>query len=58
MNKIVEQSIDPPEYEVPHCPLCGEEANKIFRDKMSGDIYGCENCVEEIDSWEFVKNGR
>ena len=35
----------------PCCPVCGDECEKLYKD-CSGEIFGCENCVEEVDAWE------
>lgn len=41
--------IEPETY---HCPLCGAECECVFKHKGSGEIVGCENCIESIDPWE------
>ena len=35
----------------PHCPVCGEECDTIYKDKEH-DIVGCDNCVSTADAWE------
>ena len=36
----------------PHCPVCGEECEKIYMEDFTGIIHGCENCVSEKDAWK------
>lgn len=36
----------------PRCPACFEICEKLYKDRSSGEIYGCENCIEEVDPWE------
>lgn len=43
----------PPEPNPVFCPICGAECEKIFKDK-DGEIFGCEECVEECDAWEAL----
>jgi len=43
----------PPENKVPHCPICGEECDTLFRDK-DGEVFGCDNCVEQLDAWDLM----
>lgn len=35
----------------PHCPICGEECDTIYRDN-AGDIVGCGECISTTDAWE------
>lgn len=35
----------------PICPVCSSECETIYRDQ-DGEIFGCENCVKEIDAWD------
>lgn len=51
---IPEPRLDPPEYEVPKCPVCGEECETIYKD-IRGDVVGCDCCVESIESWTWVE---
>ena len=44
---------DGKEPEYPCCPVCGEQCETFFKDER-GYIFGCENCVEEVDAWEEV----
>lgn len=43
----------PPEYQVPHCPVCGSECDTFFRD-MEGNIVGCDECVDQLDAWDLM----
>ena len=38
----------------PHCPVCGEECERIYKDAY-GDVFGCENCVKELDAWDWME---
>lgn len=40
------------EPEIYHCPLCGAECECAFKHKATGEIVGCENCIESIDPCE------
>ena len=42
---------DGKEPEYPHCPICGEECDTVYKDN-SGDIVGCEECISTSDAWE------
>lgn len=33
------------------CPCCGQVAEKFFI--IGGEVVGCENCVEEVDAYEW-----
>ncbi len=35
----------------PHCPICGEECDTIYRDNAA-DIVGCDACISAKDAWE------
>ena len=37
---------------VPICPVCGEECSWIY--KQGGEVIGCNNCVEEIEAWNWL----
>lgn len=37
--------------EYPHCPVCGEDCDTVYRDKW-GNIAGCGECLSEADAWE------
>ena len=40
---------EPEEY---RCPVCGKECESIFRYKATGEIVGCDKCVDVVDPWE------
>lgn len=35
------------------CPLCGGECETIYRIKESGEVVGCDLCIEQIDPWDI-----
>ena len=39
---------EPPEAKPVYCPVCHEEAYKLYRGYWN-DILGCDKCVTEID---------
>lgn len=39
----------------PRCPVCGEECEKIYKDAY-GAVFGCDNCVETVDAWEWSES--
>lgn len=43
---------DGQESEAYRCPVCGKECESIFKHKGTGEIVGCDNCVEDVDPWE------
>ena len=47
----IEPPVEPPAYTCPRCPVCGEEADSYYKDKW-GNIVGCQECVQEVTSWE------
>lgn len=47
----IEPPVEPPEYTCPRCPVCGEETDSFYKDKW-GNIVGCQECVQEVTSWE------
>lgn len=38
---------EPPDYNVPICPVCGRECETIYKDSKSGEIIGCDECISE-----------
>ena len=34
------------------CPVCGKECETIFKYKATGEIVGCDICIEGVDPWE------
>lgn len=47
----VEPPLEPPDCNVPLCPVCNGETDKLLRDRW-GDIVGCPECVKEVNAWE------
>lgn len=54
-NHIGEPPLDPPEPKPVYCPVCREEAYKLYRGYWN-DILGCDNCVTEIDVDEYEED--
>ena len=40
----------PPAVRYPHCPVCGDECETIY--KKGAEILGCENCIAADNAWE------
>ena len=38
----------------PICPICWQECEKIYRFRDSGDVVGCDECIDEIDAWDYL----
>lgn len=49
-----ERPLDPKDYDMPVCPVCGEETDTFYKNK-DGVIVGCEFCIETVDAWEEQK---
>lgn len=32
--------------DAPECPICGSRSGELYRNKIHGEIVGCESCVE------------
>ena len=47
---------DPPEYDVPRCPVCGQECETLYRNRY-GEIIGCDDCIDAVDAWEVLDDG-
>lgn len=47
---------EPPDYEVPHCPVCGQECEVLYRNRY-GEIIGCDDCIDALDAWEVMDDG-
>jgi len=41
---------------MPDCPICGAECDSYHVAKRSGEIVGCDECLESIDAWDVVAN--
>lgn len=51
MSKLtIEPPVDPPAYTCPICPVCGEEADTLYKDRQ-GNVIGCTACITEVDAW-------
>ena len=46
----IEPSVEPPAYTCPICPVCGEEADTLYKDRQ-GNVIGCTACITEVDAW-------
>lgn len=47
--------LDPTEYNVPKCPICGDENYEFIYKDADGNVCGCSECVSIIESsdwWE------
>ena len=53
-NWFREQRLDQPDYEVPHCPICGRETDTIYEDK-DGQVVACGECLVRRDAWEWME---
>jgi hypothetical protein len=40
----------------PTCPMCGRRCDTIYKDR-DGDIFGCDECVKDVDAWEAMYDG-
>jgi len=39
-----------PEY--PHCPQCGGTCMRIYKESSTGEILGCDMCIDEADAFD------
>lgn len=46
------ERLTPPEPDEAYCPVCGSSCGKYFR-SLNGEILGCDECVEEVDAFEY-----
>ena len=49
--RMAEETGYPRPVRFPRCPVCGEECEKLYKDKW-GEVFACDQCVEEVDAWE------
>lgn len=49
-----ERPLEPKDYDMPECPVCGEETDTYYKNK-DGEIVGCDNCITAVDAWEESK---
>lgn len=52
-ERCPDAQLDPPAYQEPHCPICGEVCDFVFTDS-EGICFGCENCVTRQSSEDFA----
>lgn len=59
-----EPRFDPPEYEVPICPVCHDECAEYYL-SINREIIGCECCFDDteeyeqkVDAWEWDEQNR
>ena len=45
-----------PEPEPVFCPCCGKECETLYA--RGSDVFGCEHCVDVMDSYKWVEEGR
>ena len=43
---------DGKEPEMPCCPVCDRECEKIYKHTESREIVGCDNCIASLEPWE------
>lgn len=44
---------DPQEKAMPICPVCWQECETIYRFRDTGDVIGCDECIEAVDAREL-----
>lgn len=37
----------------PVCPVCGEEADDIYKN-VYGEIIGCDKCIKRVSAWDAL----
>ena len=40
---------------MPICPVCWQECETIYRFRDTGDVIGCDECVESLDARAFFE---
>ena len=48
-----EPRLDPPEYDEPRCPVCGEECETIYLNCYNEPV-GCEGCLTQVEAREYA----
>lgn len=46
---------DPPEHNIPTCPVCGDDKYEYIYKNDNGEILGCDCCItmiEAVDWWD------
>lgn len=46
---------DPQDKAMPICPVCWQECETIYRFRDTGDVIGCDECIEAVDAWEYTR---
>jgi hypothetical protein len=46
-----ERPLEPKDYKVPRCPVCGEETDTLYKN-IYEEIVGCDGCIRTVDAWE------
>ena len=49
-----ERPLEPKDYKVPRCPICGEETDTLYKN-IYGETVGCDVCIRTVDAWEKKK---
>lgn len=44
---------EPRPYQIPICPMCGEETDELVLDK-DGDVCGCRECIQIVTAWGWA----
>lgn len=47
----------PPEPDEAYCPVCGSACEKFYR-SLNGEILGCDECIDEVDAFEYNEEQR
>lgn len=45
--------LDPPAYQNPVCPVCGQECETIYKDASNGEVIGCDQCILAVDAYQW-----
>lgn len=45
--EIPEPRLEPPEVEMPRCPICGAEAGCFYENDL-GELVGCDECLRPV----------
>lgn len=41
----------------PVCPVCYQEADRLYIVKGTNEIIGCENCIDSVNAWDTEYDG-
>lgn len=50
--RMTEETGYPVPVKWPRCPVCGQECSSVYRNG-DGEIVACDNCLEELDAWDW-----